>query len=81
MTNNFSKEFPEEWDQFVKTVSQVWVDYYSYWVSQAKQKSLPVLFVRFEDLVQQPKQTMKEIMEFILGVDSIDKMNVMRRIN
>ena len=46
----------------------------------AKMKSLPVLFVRFEDLVTDPEPELANIMKFLLNVTDITGTNAERRV-
>lgn len=56
----------------------------AYWyhtlMHDAKMKSLPVLFVRFEDLVTDPEPELANIMKFLLNVTDITGTNAERRV-
>lgn len=45
------------------------------------QKEVPVLWVRFEDLVTNPKQCLSQVMRFLLNMDDISGTNAERRID
>ena len=44
-----------------------WAGYYMYWI--ASDFRLPILLIRYEDLMEQPEEMMTFIMSFILDVD------------
>ena len=46
----------------------------------AKMKSAPVLFTRFEDLVQNPQEELENIMKFLCNTKEIKGTNAERRI-
>ena len=43
----------------------------NFWINAAKNKEVPVYFVRFEDLITNPKEFLSEIFAFFLDVDTI----------
>lgn len=47
----------------------------------AKMKSLPVLFTRFEDLVENPKPELENIMKFLCNTTDITGTNAERRVH
>ena len=52
----------------------------NFWINAAKNKEVPVYFVRFEDLIVDPKKFLGEIFSFFLDVDSIEGTIVEKRI-
>mmetsp|Transcript_18422 Transcript_18422/g.17541 ORF Transcript_18422/g.17541 Transcript_18422/m.17541 type:complete len:122 (-) Transcript_18422:420-785(-) len=54
--NDIPKEFPEEWEHIVKYGSNLSEKFNSYWIKAAQNKNLPVLFVRYEDLLTSKKE-------------------------
>ena len=52
------------WTDFVKTEIQVWIDFHQYWLDQAL-AGVPVLVVRFEDLLSSESESMERIFRFI----------------
>jgi hypothetical protein len=50
-SNDFTKEFAEEWNWAVTQYMNLWNEFYKYWIDLAKNKTLPVIFIRFEDLL------------------------------
>lgn len=54
--------------------------WYKQLLNDAKMKSLPVLFTRFEDLVTNPEAELTNIMKFLLNVTDITGTNAERRV-
>ena len=79
--NDFIKEFKSEWEWAMKKYVEVWNKFYEYWVSMAQLKKLPCLFVRYEDLALDSESSMKEVMQFMLGVKSIEGTYIEKRIS
>lgn len=57
-----------------------WRDWHDYWVRKARDENFPVLFFRFEDLVSQPGEVLKEVFAFSLGVQSVQNTLVGKKI-
>lgn len=49
-------------------------------MDDAKYRKVPTLFVRFEDLISNPKPEIKNIMRFLLNESDLTGMNAERRI-
>ena len=49
-------------------------------MNEAKFREIPVLFVRFEDLVMNPEPELNNIMKFMLGENDLTGTNAERRI-
>ena len=45
----------------------MWRDFHEYWRTQDQ-----AYFLRFEDLLSDPQQTLTGVFEYLLGVDSIE---------
>ena len=50
-SNDFPNEFAEEWSWAITQYMNLWNAFYKYWIDLAKNKVLPVIFIRFEDLI------------------------------
>lgn len=78
--NEINKEFEEDWEWMVKNRSEAWNFFYEYWLDLAKNKNVPVYFVRFEDLLTNPAYECKLALEFLLGVESFEGTYMEQRI-
>jgi hypothetical protein len=58
----------------------MWKKFYDYWLEVAKNKTIPVYFFRFEDLMTDTERILREIFEFSLGVDSLKDTYLEKRL-
>ena len=74
------KRYPEYFDWWIKDCNY----YIAKWMTQickdAKFREVPMLFVRFEDLVNNPEPELNNIMSFMLGMKDLTGTNAERRI-
>ena len=71
---------PELWNEAVlKCVDNFKVYHQMMLDSVAKQ--VPVFFLRYEDLMSNSKQTLEQIFCFLLEVESVEGLNIQRRID
>jgi len=61
-------------------MAQTWKRYHQYWVDLAKNKSLPIYFLRFEDIMKDKKKYLCEAYSFLLGVEDISGTYLEKRI-
>lgn len=57
-------------EQFVKQEVQIWKEFHSYWGEGVH--CIPTYFVKYEDLMNHKKDTVKGILCFLLNAKSID---------
>ena len=55
-------------------------NWYQTFIRDSREKSAPVLFVRFEDLVTNPEPELYRMMKFLLGETDLTGTNAERRI-
>eukprot|EP01033_Poteriospumella_lacustris_P008450 gene8450-6109_t len=71
MTNTHDKSLSPEafaslkdiWNAFVPNEAQVWTKFYLYWLEQSKQ--LPIMMVRYEDILQDEKMWVQRMVAFL----------------
>lgn len=51
ISNEFTGEFQKEWEWFLKEIHVMWDKPYTYWRKIAKEGTIPVYFLRYEDLI------------------------------
>ena len=51
------------WNAFVPNEAQVWTKFYLYWLEQSKQ--LPIMMVRYEDILQDEKMWVQRMVAFL----------------
>jgi hypothetical protein len=57
----------ETWQTFFKRVIDSWVVWHELWIKQAK-TGKPIYFFRFEDILANPRQHLRDLMGFVLGM-------------
>jgi hypothetical protein len=77
LTNTHNKSMAEDqytrfsaaWDELLRSEIQIWQQFHRYWLKQ----QVPLLVVRFEDLVQDPRKEMARICCFMARKESLEK--------
>jgi hypothetical protein len=59
--------FRDKFEGLVRSEIDIWLKFHEYWMSS----SIPVLLVRYEDLVQNPTKAMESVLQFILRTDDL----------
>lgn len=78
---DYSKDYPEWWDWWVKDQSKAHARYFETMLRHCNKDRLnPIYVVRYEDLVSNPKPELEGIMKFLLDLDSLEGTNAQRRI-
>lgn len=65
------QKFAEVWDEIVRVEIEIWKQFHSHWIAL---KHLPLLIIRYEDLIQNRLETIVKIVTFLYKVDSIDDL-------
>ena len=52
----------------------------NYWLEQAHTTDKPIYFFRFEDVMDNPRQELEDLMKFILGMESLEGTVIQQRI-
>lgn len=77
---DFEKEYPNYFDWWVKDCCTHINSWMNQMMRDAKFREVPILFIRFEDLVMNPQPELYNIMRFMLGVKDLTGTNAERRI-
>lgn len=75
MTDTHNKNLTNEaflslhliWQEFIKNEAQIWNKFHEYWLEKAKEISVSMLVIRYEDLVLHKAATMDRILHFLHG--------------
>ena len=67
------EKFPRHWQEWMKQEVGVWKDFHEYWMCASK---IAIHIVRYEDIVKFPKQTLQDIVKFILNTEEIKGSNI-----
>ena len=63
------EKFSFNWNQFIEEEITVWRDFYDFWIKSG----VPTHLVRYEDILKQPENTMKDLMKFIFIQEDIEE--------
>jgi hypothetical protein len=75
-----SENLKHFWDDFFETDVKSWLKWHDYWMEKVKTSSIPVYFFRFEDLLLQPENILKDMFRFILAEKNLDGKVIEQRI-
>jgi hypothetical protein len=71
VTDEIYESHRDMFEKLVKNEIQVWYDFHLYWLEKSRTEHLPLLLIRFEDLIQNPENEMACIIEFLLHGKSL----------
>jgi len=70
-TQNISLEIREKatkyWEEFAVKEIRVWTHFHKYWLEQ----EIPILLVRYEDLIREPAKVMSRVVQFVLEINDM----------
>ena len=70
-TQNISQEIREKatkyWEEFALKEIRVWTNFHKYWLEQ----EIPILLVRYEDLIREPAKVMSRVVQFVLEINDM----------
>jgi hypothetical protein len=78
--NICSDELIEYWNHFFESDLKCWLMWHDYWMEKVKTSSIPIYFFRFEDLLLQPENILKDMFRFILAEKDLDGKIIEQRI-
>jgi len=68
------------WWKWLKAEVRTYKIWHDYWLNIARDTNIPIFFFRFEDVLNDKKHELSEIMRFILGLESIEGTVMERRV-
>lgn len=74
------QSFGKLWEEHVTLDIKAFNRWVSHWIGVAESKKLPVIFVRFEDLLNDLENQLQMIFKFLLGMDSVEGTVIEQRI-
>ena len=77
---DIEKVYPNYWNEWVEDITDIYGKWFDVYLRDMKKREVPILFVRFEDLLMDPEPELRNIMRFILGMKDITGTNAERRI-
>jgi hypothetical protein len=79
LAEDFAKDVPTLWNEFIRGFTDMINAYHSHMMLEISEH-VPVYYVRYEDLLLEPKATLEGLWCFILNRESIEGLNIQRRI-
>ncbi len=55
-----------EWKLHIEQEVHIWRRWHQYWIDKAREQEVPIYFFRFEDMLQNPEEVLKDIFAFAL---------------
>ena len=75
--NGDYQKFLDHWDEFIKQEITVWKDFHDFWLNS----KIPVHVIRYEDILTNPKNTMMQLMKFIINEPNIEGTRIEKYID
>lgn len=74
-------KYEQEWINFVKDQSYSYNQFYSFWMRLALKNNIPLLIIRYEDLIKDLKNESIKIMKFLLGYQQLNNNFLINKID
>eukprot|EP00511_Aplanochytrium_stocchinoi_P013970 CAMPEP_0204887236 /NCGR_PEP_ID=MMETSP1349-20130617/17310_1 /ASSEMBLY_ACC=CAM_ASM_000710 /TAXON_ID=215587 /ORGANISM="Aplanochytrium stocchinoi, Strain GSBS06" /LENGTH=149 /DNA_ID=CAMNT_0052049863 /DNA_START=46 /DNA_END=491 /DNA_ORIENTATION=+ len=65
------QKYAEIWEAFVCEEAQIWNQFYEHWLHNRVSAKIPILAVRFEDLLQYRKSSLYRIARFVYDAEDL----------
>ena len=81
LKNDFVNEDSKLWKDFVAHSIKSWANFHRHWLKTAKENKVPIYFVRFEDLANDPQSIMTQSFQYALDMKSIEGTVIKARLD
>lgn len=81
MGTDLPSDHEELWDKQVKHDVKMLQKYYDEMFKLYRERNVPVYFVKYEEMLAEPKATLRSIFKFLLNVNTINGTIIEKRIN
>ena len=61
VTDESQAKQPDVFDSYSKFEMNMWLQWHKYWFERIEAEELPIYFIRFEELLANPRQVLTEI--------------------
>ena len=78
---SYDKDYPEWWDWYVRKFAKKNAHFFADTVRQTRETKTPLYIVRYEDLVNEPKETLLGLMAFCFEIKDARGTNLGRQID
>ena len=72
VTDEVYERHMEMFEQLAQNEIRVWCDFHQFWLDKSRRENFPLLIIRFEDLIQQPRLAMAKVLQFFSGSTRLD---------
>ena len=69
LTEDVYNEYRDKFERLVRNEIEIWLKFHDYWMHSS---NVPILLVRYEDLVQHPAREMRRVLQFVLQCNHLD---------
>ena len=76
----YEKDYPEWWDWWVRDCAVLMAMWFYVVMRDARQRKVPTIWVRYEDLCTEPEENLNNIMKFLIGENDLTGTNGERRV-
>jgi len=77
---DYEVAYPNYWDWWIHDITPLFKKWANVIMADAKLRKVPCLFLRFEDLVQDPETQLMHVMRFLVGQNDLSGTNAERRV-
>lgn len=81
IVNDLPKEDPEFFDAFFREALAEIKDYMEDMMQEIKSRNVPCVFLKFEELRNEPRESLREVFSFLLDIDDITGTVIEKRID
>ena len=60
------------WKIFQKGASSAYKKWFEYWIAEAEKTDKMIYFFRFEDVLRDPENELRNLFKFILGMETLE---------
>lgn len=78
---NIPVEFPDVFEKYIEGICDSWIKCHELYIKMAKEQKIAMHFLRYEDLVTQPRETLTSLLEFLFKAESLEGTNLQRRMD
>ncbi len=64
ISDDIREKTAQLWEEFVLKEIRVWKKFHSYWLN----RDIPLLLIRYEDLIRRPDRVMERVIQFVLEI-------------
>lgn len=75
LKNNFAQDIPGIWNELIRGMTDMINAYHSHMMLEIAEH-VPVYYLRYEDLLLKPQETLEGLFCFIMNKESIEGLNI-----